>query len=204
MSDAIFGSLVTGTDVEQAALDTLQTWSPTYLAWVERHTGRAAQSVPAPRSWITSADFTRWPEEQLPSVLLLSPGLAEEPSRDGRGSIRAKFALGVAVVVSARDRAETDALAKLYVAAFRAAILQHPSLGGFAEGVEWLDERYDALPGDPKRRRTLAAGQLAFRVDVRGVVEPGTGPTSPSPTPYEPQPDPTVATSVEVDVQTRS
>jgi hypothetical protein len=62
---------------------------------------------------------------------LLSTGLADDPSRDGARSYHAHFALGLAVVVSARKREETDELAKLYAAVFRAASqgLKVPILG---------------------------------------------------------------------------
>src|SRR5690606_7735445 len=82
VADSIFGPIVTGADVERAALDTLKTWAPEYLAWVERATGREPGSLARPRSWVNSTSIDRWPEEQLPSVLLLSTGLAEEPARD--------------------------------------------------------------------------------------------------------------------------
>ena len=196
MADSIFGPIVTGADVERAALDTLKLWTPEYLAWVERATGREVGSLPRPRSWVASISIDRWPEEQLPSVLLLSTGLAEEPARDGRGVYRAKFALGLAVVVSARDRRETDDLAKLYTAALRAALLHNQTLGGLAEAVEWVDERYDALPGDRQRRRQLAAGQAVFRVEVHDVVAVKAGPSAPRQDPYPPYPDPPLATDV--------
>lgn len=198
MPDTVFGPLVTGADVENAARDTLKAWARDYLAWAERLTGRDPQALPLPRSWITSPDLERWPEDQLPSVLLISPGLAEPPTRDGRGHYRAKFALGIAVVVSARDRAVTDELAKLYVAAFRAAILHHPSLGGFAEAVEWIDEAYDPLPG---RARQLAVGQAEFRVEVRDVVAVKAGPSAPRPDPYTPHEDPPSVVTTDVTVR---
>ena len=195
--DEVFGPLVTGADVERAALDTLKLWTPEYLAWVERKTGRTPRSLPAPRSWVTASSAERWVEEQLPSVLLLSTGLAEPPRPDGRGIYTATFALGLAVVVSARDAEAVNELAKLYTATYRKLLLDRSSLGGLADGVEWVDERYDALPGDPKRRRQLASGQVVFRVEVPNVVSAGAGPATPRTDPYPtPYPDaPQVATA---------
>lgn len=200
MSDEnIFGPLVTGSQVEAAALNTLKLWAPEYLAWVARETGRDPDSLTLPRSWVTSVDTDRWPEEQLPSVMLISTGLTGEPSRDGKGRYTAHFAIGLAVVVSARDRATTDELAKLYTAALRAILLQHQSLGGLAQAVEWVDERYDALP-DGKSRRQLAAGQVVFRVQVSNVISGKTGPRVPRVDPTPDYPD-TLATTVEADVE---
>jgi hypothetical protein len=196
--EATFGPWLDGTDVERAALETLQLWTPEYLAWAERATGRTARSLPEPRSWVTSSDIERWPEETPPTVLVLSTGLAEPPARDGQGLYRATFDLGVAVVVSARTRRETEALAKVYTAALRNALLQHATLGGFAAGIEWVDEEYGVLSG--QNRRQLAGGQATFRVDVRDAVASRSGPIAPRPDPYEPAPDDPTATSVEVEV----
>lgn len=196
-----FGPFLTGADVERAALATLKLWTPEYLAWAERETGRAPRSLPAPRSWVTSTGVDRWPEQQLPSVLLLSTGIGDEPARDGRGTYRAKFSLGLAVVVSAKDKAATLELARVYTATFRALLLQQ-RLGDFpCEAMEWAAESWDAVPSDGKRQ--LAAGQLVLRADVRDVAQ-ARAPrlVTPREDPYEtPYPDgPTVATT-DVDVR---
>lgn len=191
-----FGPFLTGADVERAALATLKLWEPEYLAWAERETGREPRSLPRVRSWVTSTGIDRWPEQQLPSVLLLSTGIADEPARDGRGSYRAKFSLGLAVVVSARDRAATEELARVYAATFRNLLLKQRLGQDFpCEAMEWAAESWDAIP-DPKRQ--LAAGQLVLRADVRDVST-ARAPRLlvPREDPYEsPYPDgPTVATA---------
>lgn len=168
------GPMVHAAQVEEAARSTLQAWIPTYLASMERQLGLAPRTLPPPRSWVVSTEVDRWPEEALPSVLLLSTGLAEEPARDGQGRYRARFALGVAVVVSASDEKATDELAKIYTAAIRTCLLQQHSLGGLALGVDWEDERYDVLPG--RSRGPLAAGQVVLSVDVEDVVAARSGP----------------------------
>lgn len=191
MSDRVFGELVTGLDVEEAARSTLALWMPDYLGWLERKYEKATGSLMQPRSWVSSGDVDRWPEEQFPSVLLLNTGLSGEPDKDGSGVYRARFALGIAVIVSARDRRVTDELAKLYIAAIRKILLDHPSLGGFARAVEWVDERYDILPS--RNRRQLAAGQVVFRVEVGNVATAKMGPATPSEIPSEPpRDDPTI------------
>lgn len=200
MPDTVFGPLVTGASVERWAMDTLKLWTPEYLAWIERTTGRVPRSLPVPRSWVHATGADRWAEESLPSVLLVSTGLADPPMREGKGSYRAKYDLGVAVVVSAKDQAQTDELAKLYTTAFRLILLQHPSLGGHAAAVEWVDERYDALPGSD-RRRTLSSGSLVFRVEVRDVAASRGGPMVPRDDPYSPYPDGPVVLTTEGDVQ---
>lgn len=196
------GRLVSGRDVELAALAMLKRWTPTYLAEAERQTGRDPKALPRMRSWTTTNEFEKWPEDQLPSVLLISPGLAEPPSPDGRGYYRAKFSLGLAVIVSANTADSTAALAKLYCAVLRACMVQHQSLEGFASGVDWMDETYDDLPSEDGR--TLGAGQLIFAVEVEAIARRWNGPAFPSEPPdddADPLPeDPTVET-VEITTQ---
>lgn len=194
MSDALFGPNLLPDAVEQAVIDTGRLWLPEYLAWTERRLGLAPHTLPAVESWVPTADLTRWPEEQLPSVLVMNTGLAEPPVRHGR-DYTAKFAVGLAVVVSAKDSDSTERLAKHYTALLRAIMLHHPDLGGIADAVEWLDEGYDALPSGT-RRRALAAGQCVFRVEVPEVVSMFAGIRSePRDDPYAgpPPDDPTVA-----------
>jgi hypothetical protein len=189
MSDeAVFGPLIDTHDVEVAARDTLQLWLPEYLAWAERKKGLPPRSLPAPKSWVTSSELEVWRDQPPPTVLLLSTGLAEPPEKDGRRNYRAKWALGVAVVVNAHKRVAADRLAKLYVATLRAVFLHKQSLGGFAEGVEWVGEDVDVLPKQGNTQR--AAGQAVLRIDVRDVVGgQGHGPETPRPDPWPEPPD---------------
>lgn len=183
------GEIITGRDVEMATLVFLRRWSGTYLAECERQKGYAPGALPRIRTYTTASDFEKWPEDQLPCVVLVSPGLAEEPLADGAGVYRCKFSVGVAVVVSAATMDETAALAKLYVAALRTAILQHQSLEGFATGIEWLDENYDDLPSIDTR--SLGAGQLIFAVEVAGMARRWNGPKTPNePPPVDTDPLP--------------
>lgn len=177
----IFSSIISGAEVEKAAMDTLQEWLPTYLEEMCRQTGREPGSLPYIRSWKTVNDFESFPEDQIPLLLLISTGLAEPPLKEGDGKYRATWILGTGVVCSGQDQQGSNDLAKLYSAAVRAALLQRPSLGGLAHGTDWEDERYNDLPAE--NGRTLAAGQNIFSVEVRGVLDVQAGPGAPDPLP---------------------
>ncbi len=195
MSDDVFGALVFPDEVEQAVIETCRTWFPEYLALAERKLGFDPEDIPGIRSWVATADLTRWPEEQLPSVLVMNTGLAEEPNMRGGGNYTAKFAVGIAVVASANDADTTDRLVKIYTAILRAILTHKADLGDFATAIEWVDEGYDALPGG-KRRRDLAAGQLVMRVEVENVVTAHSGLAEPRDEPYAgPPPDDPVVTA---------
>jgi hypothetical protein len=163
---------------------------------MERQSGRAPASLPRVRGWATAADFETWPEDQVPRVLLVSPGLLAPPIADGHGTYRATWSLGLGVVVSAATMDETMVLAKLYTAALRVCLLQHQSLEGFAAGVEWLDENYDDLPSIDSR--SLGAGQAIFAVTVDDVSRRWGGP----PTPNEPPSPDTAPLPTDPDVTT--
>lgn len=180
----VFGTIITGKHVRKAMAETLKTWSTVYLAEVARQDGRVANALPALRSITFANESDKWNEDQLPAGIVVAPGLLQEPVREGRGRYRARWAAGVAVVVSGPTREATQDLVDLYSAAVRALVIQHPSLGGFSDGVVWMGERYDELDNDDAR--TIAAGLVQFGVDVSGVIDSG-GPVS---VPADPFADP--------------
>lgn len=197
MSVEVFGEIKTGAHVEAALISTIEEWIETYLAEVERQASIEARKLPAPRSYSTVNEFRKWPEEQIPAVVVVSPGLATSGIMvEGNGQVNATFLAGIAVVVSAKDKASTNMLAKSYAAAIRTLILQHPSLGGFSRGVTLLDESYN--DGPPEDERTLGAAQVQFEVEVPDVSWSKGGLTAPPDDPYDP--DPTFPTVDETDV----
>jgi hypothetical protein len=176
MSDLeTFGSLILTPSVEDAAQGTLELWMPTYLRWLERLLGRPTGWLKEPRSYAVSSDFNHWPEDQLPAIQIMCPGLLERPIRDGTREYRATYDLCIGVYCSAGSRRDTQRLAKYYAGALRAILVQKGSLGNFAIGTVWLDENYDVRVSD-KSQRTTATAELKFAVEVYGVVKALTGP----------------------------
>jgi hypothetical protein len=199
---ATFGPIVTGGDVEGWVLDELRTWFSTYLAEVERRQGYSGHDLPRPKGWAIGPTFDKWPEDQLPGVLVSSSGVPAPPLRDGEGYYRARWLISPGVVCSARTQAESHALAMLYGAALRWLIVQRPSFGDHAEAADWLGESYDDLGYDDTR--SLYAVRETFAVEVVDVMLTDAGPTSIE-VPFVPDdtvpwpPDVTVAT-VELEV----
>lgn len=177
-ADNIFGPIVTGKTVRNRMSGHLRTWLPTYLPEISRQDGRAAEALPLPRSWVSALDLTdgKFIEDAMPSCVVVAPGLIEEPVRKS-GMWIATWAVSVGVVVSGQDRENTFDLSELYAATVRAAVLQHPSLGGFATGIDWMGERYDDIPNE--MLRTLAAGTVQFAVEVQDALRPADGPEEP-------------------------
>lgn len=202
-----FGALVTRADVTQAATTTLQAWLPTWLAELERRYNKPARWIPVPdqRSYRTIAEggaLVKFPEEALPAVFVVSPGLVGTPNREGidgdlvRDLWTAPFALTVAVIAGARDQEETDFLIDLYVAAVCGVLLANKApLNGVVREVQWADESYVTRHVE---ERTRGMGEATFVLDVPRARTSGPGPTTPD-DPYVAPSDFPVIESVEID-----
>jgi hypothetical protein len=173
------GPILTGAQLEAAAVTTTQTHLDSYLREMERQVGEDLNldgaALPSVRSWTTGNSLDLLPEDQLPAVVCISAGLADAPTRAGGGLYTATWALAFGVVCSANTQEQTNTLAKTYIAAIRALLIQHPTLGGYAQGLDWIDENYDELEIDD--HRTLAAATATFNVEITSVTSTYGSPT---------------------------
>jgi phage gp37-like protein len=173
-----FGNLVAASDVEQAALAQLQKWVGDYLAEVERYHALDVGALPRPRSWEVSAFVERFPEDQLPAVVLASPGLAEVPLADGAGVYTARWQLVVATQVAARGNRLALRLARLYALALRALLLQQQGLEPLqVRRIDWMDERYRLL--DSIDDRSTCVSEVELAVEVYDATTRNAGPLEP-------------------------
>jgi hypothetical protein len=181
---SVFGPIIERAKIEEAVMETLQYWFGSYLEEVELQSGIANErnKTPKPKSWIRVNELDKFPEEILPCVIVISPGLSDSPTQEGSGIINAPFGVGVAVVASAIDQESTRDLVGRYCAVIRAILLQNGSLQGIVptRGTVWEDESYDDLTVEDER--TLGVGQVTFTVWVEGVVDrlKGPGPLMPA------------------------
>jgi hypothetical protein len=197
VTDDIFGDVIDVDLIEQAARATLRAWLPSHLAHQERRRG-LTEHIKPPRSWPTVSDFDPLVQEQLPSVVLVSPGTSGAPVRDQRG-VRATWRLEVVAAVAAKTEKRARLLGSLYAAAIRSALVQNPTLPwredtngqpvaapGVAESTLWQGD--DHAVGNTERGPRWM-GEVQFLITVRDVVDPAVGPMVPPPDPYDP-PDP--------------
>lgn len=189
MTDPIFGPMLGPIDVRRAVKATLIEWMETYLAAVERHYELPAKrlEVPDPRNYVTkdNGQLNKKPEEHLPCVVILCPGTAGDPGREGDGMYNAPYLVNVAVIASAKDEESSSDLAMYYALAVRSLLVQQGSLGGFARGTRWKGDRNDDLAA--RSRRTIAAGTNVFHVSVPNVAQKGAGLREPPADPYDPE-----------------
>jgi hypothetical protein len=184
---SIFGPVVSGADVESWCVETLRKWSSTYLTELENRSGRKPGSLQRVRAFVTVPTFDKWPEDQLPALLVISVGLSERPKKSGDGTYDARWRMTLGVICSARTQAEAHELAMDYTAWHRELLLNRQSLEGRAAGVDFIDEKYDTLPFDDTR--SLGAGEVTFTVEVHDVASAYAGPITPA-DPLEPDTTP--------------
>jgi len=186
VSVEVFGRLIDEGDLEEAVETTVQLWLPTYLAEVERQKGLAPQTLSLPRSYSTVNEFYKWEEDNLPGIIVVSPGTSPKPPvKEGNGSYRSWYRVGVAVVASGKNRDETRLITKLYSTALLASVMQHQDLGGDlgVEGIAWTGKRNSDVPDE--QGRTLGSGQVTFDVEIRDVLNPRLGMLEPAADPYD-------------------
>lgn len=175
-----FGPIFTGHTLEQATLDTLKMWLPTYLQEIELQLELPRGKLQKPRTYANRRRFDKFPEDQLPTVIAVCPGLAGKPLAEGDGMVRAVFREGVWVIASARTSEQTNMITKMYAAAIRMVLLQKGSLGGICNAVEWEDESYDDNLSS-EEERTIGYAGLTFLFSVAEVALRWGGPEVPDP-----------------------
>jgi hypothetical protein len=198
--DPVFGPLKGAIDVREAVKATIEEWIETYLARVEKHYGLKPRTIQTPRSYVFADDgsLNKRPEKQLPCVLITCTGTKGDARREGDGTYRAPWSVGVGVLVSSKDQLSSSNLAQWYSTAIMALMVHNGTLGGFAEATTWRGQRNDDLK--PEQNRTLAAGTNVFEVLVPEVVRKGAGLKAPPEDPYE-DVQPYEITEVDIDLQ---
>lgn len=167
-----YGPLFTAEKLEQAVVDQLKSRIDEYLSELETRTGRTVGSVERPRSWQVLADFDEIPGDQLPDIVVVSPGFADAPTHDGGGFYSVWWRIGIGVLVNAKDKNAARSVAHLYGAAIRGVLGHRPSLNGIATGYSLDDESYtDAETSYPGWTALLSA-----RFEISAVYASGFGP----------------------------
>jgi hypothetical protein len=164
---SLYGRLISAVDVEQALKRRLDDRLGDYLAEVERQHGIVVGTLARPRAFVVAE---RFPEDQLPAIVVESPGTADLPLADGQGRYYARFELVLTIAVAASTGALE--LAKLYALALRALAVQQPS--ALFMGVDWINERYPRP--DLAGGRTFYTAEVALEVQVPDVTNRHEGP----------------------------
>lgn len=185
----LFRDIIAADEIENQILLFLQTWMQAYQNEVCRQRGIDPAGLPTIKSWGVLQDFYHEPQDQVPGVAVINAG-TQSVAKTGAGWWRATFLVGLAVIVSARDRDSSNRVSKLYAAALRAAMLQKRAGGNMISDVSWTGESYDDI--DIGRKAMLSSATGTFLVVADGLVkQSGAGPLAPITT--EPDDLPVVA-----------
>lgn len=204
---SVFGPIVSAFEVEDALANSVRRWIRDYLAEIARQRGMPADWLPEFRSIVTAGDISKFPEDQLPSLMVASPGLDTSGRRGrgvevhGDGTYVARWRVECNCEVSARGNRQALMNCRLYAAAVRALLIQQaldrrPTTDLELRRVEWLDETYRLR--DWTVDRTRAAATTILVIEVADVTNRQMGPADPFyPTDPDEPPDPMLRPDVD-------
>lgn len=191
---ASWGPLVVGTDVDDALLDTLKTWLPTYLTQYKKE--RSLAFVPArPRTYANTFEGQEFLDHQLPAIVCTTASLqatAGGPNVPYLGTWQSL----ISCVVRGKRPAATRYLAAMYGGCVARCLLQQAGgAGGVCNDLHWSSARYEQVPDGTGQGRWLLAAVTQLAVYSDEIVQPWGGPDVPDADVYLDE-----ATVVEVDL----
>lgn len=147
-------------------------WLPSVLATLAPALALPASHVlPDPEAFTDSDD--------LPSLVVSSPGTSELPVRDGDGTYTTTWEVVVTVYVRGEDHDDTRRATRSYGKAVRVAVLQDGDLDGLALDVLWTGTATEPIARTSER--TLQAAAVRFAVTVHDPTPLPLSPLSPPP-----------------------
>ncbi len=193
---SIIGRILSPDVVQSDIIAHLKLWLPTYLCEVDEQRGLARGLTSWPKSWQVVPTFDNTLEGQLPAMLVICPGTATKPIKEGDGTYRATYTVGVAALVKGPDQITANEIAKRYGAAIAASMLQEKGrINESLHGLGWEGDSYDDVRVEADR--TLSSATVHFAVEYRNVLSEREGPSAPilgtpeNPDPYKaPKPEP--------------
>lgn len=129
-------------------------------------TSRGLENI---RTWEQLPTLEALTTANLPAVAVSSPGLTKPAVRRSAG-YDATWRIVVGAFARGDSFTETAARVRDWAAVIRQVVLQHPTLGGVATGVEWVGEEYVERP-ERSTARTLGGCAVVFDVTAHNVID---------------------------------
>lgn len=181
----VFQRLLSAGQIEDKARESLKKWFPTYLREVESQLDLPTGYFPAPNNYSDRNAFDMEAAEELPKVVVISPGIMGTPQKKGDGTFEAIWRLGIGLAAGARTEEDANRLVKGYGAAVRGIMLQNSELGDIgAIDITWSDEAYDDIPVPNPNVQLVKAASIYFDIIITDVVTRTQGPVTPNDDPY--------------------
>src|SRR5215813_13320249 len=98
---ALFGPMLSASQIEESVERSLRYWFPTYLAEMERILGLRRGTLPNPKNCTSRNSFDAAQGEPTPKIVVISTGVDGEPTKDPQ-TYRAFWRVGVGVAVGAK------------------------------------------------------------------------------------------------------
>lgn len=202
---SIFGPLIDSADAEAAMIAFLREWIPTGVGYALRVKDPDGEIWPEGVAAIREIRAShlvadRWPEDQLPMLLISSPGETKDPVVAEDGRVTRYYGLVVGAIASGVNEADAKALARLYNSAAGLMIGQSPHLpskalhpDGFADGLSLGPTSNSQITKGVDAERNLMGVWTPFEVQVDNTMQIDKGVSAPLDDPsVEPEDRPVV------------
>jgi hypothetical protein len=179
IESALFGPMVSASEIEEATIETIKFWLPTYCAEMERRLSIRRGTLVAPQNYINRNSFDTVEGEKTPKIVVICAGLGAGPLRHSM-SYSAMWRVGVGIATGAKTERECNKYVKAYAAAIRSLLIHKPGtvreygLETLSE-IYWSSEDYDDLPDISNQHRLYKAAIIWFQFEIDAVVACGIG-----------------------------
>lgn len=202
-----YGPGVSWRDVRRWTIAGIGLWFPAYLRDAERHEGLTPgycqlpvafrEDFPQETAAEAVTEVTKHPEQRLPLILVIIPGMAGAPERQGDRTFNAPWEIVLLGLVHGKTEADAELIASCYGLALCQMVIQQA--GAWAdldqyegppmavESVEWAEPALDFIAIEATRRRSVVAARATFTVVFRNSAT-SQGPQNPPP--VDPSVDP--------------
>jgi hypothetical protein len=148
--------------IEAAATATLELWLGAYLDDAYRRS-LDGTTPPYPRSYQNFDVLERWPEQQMPAVLVAVTDATD--TRINGDYYDATYRLEIMLVVAGADYASTRKILRRYQTAVEMCVVQQGDMQGLSQSTKWTGTTTIGAP-----KRTQMVGAVTFAVVVENVL----------------------------------
>ncbi len=186
---ADWGPLVIATDVDQAVIDVLKEWVPTYLLKTAAERGLPAgdddRQMTGPRTYTNVLTDDEFMDHQIPMVLVTTSE-TQKVKGGPNSQYEATWQTRVSAVVRGRNAAESKLFAALYEGAIRRAMTQRCRGVGPVNESKWIATKTAPVSDPSGKGRYLAAGMGTYNVSTDFAAQGFGGPDTPNADVYLP------------------
>ena len=190
---ADWGPLVCGIDVDQAILQAVYDWAPTYLKHFVSERS-LPHGMATPRQYTTTFAGQEFTDHKLPAVIAITAQCTATRGGSNR-TYEATWMSRLATVLRAKNPPSTRIMASYYEGVFRRLVTQK-ARGGVLNDLHWVRAHYEEVPDATGAGRYTLAAISTFEIYTDQAVQPYAGPDVQDATTYLAE-----ATVTEVDIE---